>query len=144
MEYYNPYSLGAAIPARIAAPIPSPFSDYEPCALADQMKERKRKAAVTRLEALAAADDDDDAAAAETNPLSGKKKLAPSSRTVSSARTTSDGQVNTKTKPSRGKRLVASSMESQLVDDMMDATSEAEQNLLVSIETRQQRQQQRR
>ena len=150
MENYNPFSLGAAIPARIAEPIPAPFSAYEPSALADQMTRRKQKAAVTRMIALTAAADD-----AETNPPPGKKLAAPS--TTVSAPTTPDAKTKTppgkknaaandaaaaaaaantktKTKPPSGKRLVASSMDSQLVDHMMDVTSEAERNLLVSIE----------
>jgi hypothetical protein len=151
MENYNPFSLGAAIPARIAEPIPAPFSAYEPSALADQITRRKQKAAVTRMIALTAAADD-----AETNPPPGKKLAAPS--TTVSAPTTPDAKTKTppgkknaaandaavataaaantktKTKPPSGKRLVASSMDSQLVDHMMDVTSEAERNLLVSIE----------
>ncbi len=131
MENYFPSSLGAAIPTKIAGPVPVPFSANEPSALADQMKKRKRKSAVTKFVSLTtpatatAAATANDNNAAKTNSPKGKKIAA--RLNVSTLTTDADD-----TNPPPGKRSVNPSAVSELVDHMMDVTSKAERNLLVS------------
>jgi len=125
MENYFPSSLGVAIPAKIAGPVPVPFSANEPSALADQMKKRKRKSAVTKFVSLTTAATANDNNAAKTNSPKGKKIAA--RLNVSTLATDADD-----TNPPPGKRSVNPSAVSELVDHMMDVTSKAERNLLVS------------